>query len=97
MRSPKQSTEPSRRIQQCITDTARSERCHPEPQAKDLAAAFFAAVICLLWEALRTVHRRPVASRQIARRATRRARSFAGAQDDNHSFASDYSRLGADL
>jgi hypothetical protein len=29
-------------------------KCHPEPPAKDLAAAIFAAVICLISVALRT-------------------------------------------
>jgi hypothetical protein len=56
-----------------MTNTARSERCHPEPQAKDLAAAFFAAVICLLWGLLRTVHRRPAANSQSKSRGAQRA------------------------
>jgi hypothetical protein len=38
---------------------------------------FFAAVICLLRGALRIVYGGSAASSQIARRATRRARSFA--------------------
>jgi hypothetical protein len=61
---------------------APTQKCHPEPAAKDLAAALFAAVIRLVLVALRARVLRPPASRQIARRATRRARSFDYAQDD---------------
>jgi uncharacterized protein (UPF0212 family) len=33
---------------------ANAVKCHPEPAAKDLAAALFAAAICLVLVALRT-------------------------------------------
>jgi uncharacterized protein (UPF0212 family) len=36
-----------------IFPNAPTQKCHPEPAAKDLAAAFFAAAICLVLVALR--------------------------------------------
>jgi hypothetical protein len=73
---------------------ANAMKCHPEPAAKDLAAAFFAAAICLVLVALRAPYLRPPASSQIARRATRRARSFDFAQEDTAFSASFILALG---